>query len=318
MREVDVVVCGGGPAGLSAALWLGRFRRRTLLVDTGKQRNLSATSAHGYLTLDRCTPQEFLKRARDDVDAYPDVRLEQGTIERIQKRDDRFLVTTSGDPAVAGRIVFAAGVSDLFPDIPGFRDLYGKHIFHCSCCDGYESRDMDVLAIGWAEHSAGYALDLLEWGARVTLVTNGNTFEGDQRERAAMARHGIDLIEDEVAELLGDDDKMTGALLRSGRRVDAQRAFFSIGHEPRSGLAASLGCAIDELGYIEVDDHGKTSVEHVYAAGDLTPGEQLVPVAASEGVIAGIACAMSLRGEKTVPGAPDPGPDPEQELSSEK
>lgn len=317
MKEIDAVVCGGGPAGLSAALWLGRYRRKTVVIDAGNQRNLSAQAAHGYLTFHPCSPKEFLERARNDVMEYPGVTLENGTVERIERTGDRFVVTATNGTYSASRVILATGVTDALPDVPGFEDFYGRHIFHCSSCDGYESRDMDVVAIGWEEHSAGYALDLLEWGARVILVTNGNSFEGDEPERAALARHGIEIVEDEVVELRGDEEKLTSVVLRCGREIDAQRAFFSISHEPRSELAASLGCDIDELGYVKVGDHGETSVEHVYAAGDITPGEQLVAVAAAEGVVAGIACAMSLRGAKTAPGVPDPGPDPEKELAVE-
>lgn len=317
MERFDAVVCGGGPAGLSAALWCGRYRRKTLVVDAGNQRNLKANASHGYLTFDSCSPKEFLDRARGDLEAYPEVTLQKGTVESIENTGEGFVVTTSGGIYSAGRLLITTGVTDTHPDLPGFEDFYGKHIFHCSCCDGYESRDMNVVAIGWGEHSAGYALDLLEWGARVTLVTNGNTFEGDETERAALARHGVELVEDEVAELRGDDTKMSSVVLRSGRCIEAQRAFFSIAHEPRSELASSLGCEIDELGYVKVGEHGETSVKNVYAAGDITPGEQLVSVAAAEGVVAGIACAMSLRGTETAPGAPDPGPDPEKELAVE-
>ena len=317
MEDFDVVVCGGGPAGLSAALWLGRYRRKTLVLDAGNQRNLDATKSHGYLTFDSCSPREFLERARSNLNDYPEIEQRNDTADLVERDADRFVIHSSSGPVRASRVVIATGVSDVRPDIPGFDDLYGRHIFHCSCCDGYESRDLDVLAIGWGEHTAGYALDLLEWGARVTLVTNGNTFEGDEPHRDALKRHGIELIEDEVTELVAGAERMSGAVLASGRRISAQRAFFSIAHEPRSEIAASLGCKIDELGYVVVGDHGETSVEHVYAAGDITPGEQLVAVASAEGVIAGIACALSLRGTRTAPGVPDPGPDPAAELAVE-
>lgn len=314
MERYDVVVVGGGPAGLSAALWLGRYRRRTLVVDAGEQRNLAAESTHGYLTFDRCSPQEFLERGRSDVAAYPEVTLHTGRVTAIERTDDGFVVTAEDSEVRAARIVLATGVGDQRPDIPGFEAVYGKHVFHCPCCDGYESRDLDVVAIGWERHSAGYALDLLDWGARVTLVTNGNVFEGDSEYRAALADHDIEIVEDKVVEFLAEEDRMTGVVLASGRRIKAQRAFFSIGHDVRNDLANSLGCATADNGHVKVGDHGETSVEGVYAVGDITPGEQLVAVAAAEGVIAGIACAMSLRGSSTAPGAPDPGPDPNEAL----
>lgn len=295
-------------------MWLGRYRRRTVVVDSGEQRNLGAEHAHGYLTADGSAPGELLRRARGDVRRYGTVELIDGRVTGIRRNEDRFIVTTSEGAFDSARVVLATGVADTVPDLPGFSELYGRHIFHCSCCDGFESHDMDVVAIGWGAHSAGYALDLLDWGARVTLVTNGNSFEGDRAARAALSRHEIELIEDEVVGMGTAGDELTSVILKSGRKLPAQRAFFSIGHEPRTDLATSIGCDIDELGYLTVDRHGETTISGMYAAGDVTPGEQLVQVAASEGAIAGIACAMSMRGEVTAPGVPKSGPDPSEEL----
>ena len=309
-----MIVCGGGPAGLAAALWLGRYRRDTVILDAGGQRNRRARASHGYLTRDGCEPGEFLDVARAEATSYETVRLADDEVRSVSRGDDGFVLRADESEYRCRRLVLTTGVSDVHPDLPGFDDLYGRAIFHCSCCDGYETRGMDVIAIGWAEHSAGYALDLLDWGARVTLVTNGNTFEGDASSRDVLVRHGIELVEERVEEMLGENGAMTGARLSSGRVVEAQRAFFSIEHRPHNELARSLGCEIDDLGYVSVGPHGETSVEHVYAAGDITPGEQLVIVAAAEGAVAGIACAMSLRGETSASKAPDPGPDPVTEL----
>ncbi|MDP9234615.1 MAG: NAD(P)/FAD-dependent oxidoreductase [Actinomycetota bacterium] len=310
----DVVVCGGGVAGLAAALWLGRYRRQVLVVDGGRQRNLTAGASHGYLTRDGAAPAELLAAARDDAKAYGTVTFLDGEAHAAERSGDGFVIGTERGPVETLRVILATGVRDEFPDIPGFNQLYGTHIFHCSCCDGYETSGLGVLAIGWGEHVAGYALDLLEWGATVRVVTNGNTFEGDQACRDAMERRDIDLIEETVKEFYLQDGAMTGVRLGSGRELPAERAVFSIAHHPRNELARELGCAIDELGYVEVGPHGETSVEGVYAAGDLTPGEQLVQVAAAEGAIAGIACALSLRRAMTPSAAPDPGPDPQTEL----
>jgi thioredoxin reductase len=310
----DVVVCGGGPAGLAAALWLGRYRRKVLVVDAARQRNLAAGRSHGYLTQDGSTPGDLLTAARQDADAYGTVDFLDAEAQSASESQEGFTIGTDKGSVDALRVILTTGVTDEFPSIPGFEELYGRHIFHCSCCDGYESSGLEVLAIGWGEHVAGYALDLLEWGATVRLVTNGNTFEGDEACRSAMNRHDIELIEDQVQEFYVEDGAMTGVRLGSGRELPAQRAFFSIAHHPRNQLARELGCGIDEMGYVSVGPHGETSVQGVYAAGDLTPGEQLIQVAAAEGAVAGIACAMSLRGSETASAAPDPGPDPEVEL----
>jgi thioredoxin reductase len=311
----DVVVCGGGAAGLTAALWLGRYRRKVSVVDGGRQRNLAAGRSHGYLTRDGAAPREMLGAALEDVKAYDTIDFLEGDAQSASRTEVGFAVGTERGEIEALRVILCTGVTDEFPDIEGFEELYGRHIFHCSCCDGYESSGLEVLAIGWGEHVAGYALDLLDWGAKVRLVTNGNSFEGDSACRTAMHKHDIELIEETVDEFYVEQGAMTGVRLASGRELPAQRAFFSIAHHPRNELARQLGCDVDATGYVQVGPHGETSVEGVYAAGDLTPGEQLVQVAAAEGAVAGIACAMSLRGSTTRSDAPDPGPDPQAELA---
>ena len=313
-RTLDAVVVGGGPAGLTAALWLGRYRRRTAVIDSGRQRNLASGKLHGYSTRDGVKPQEFLATLREEVTRYPTVDLIDDEVTEVTRNGTAFTITTQAQSLSCSRLLLAIGVEDAMPSIPGFEQHYGTAIFHCSCCDGYESRDQDVLAIGWGEHVAGFALDLLDWGARVTLVTNGETFEGDDACRTTLGKHSIAILEEKVDEIIASGDRMSGVRLESGREVPATRAFFSIAHEPRNSIARALGSEIDHLGYVQVGRHGETSVEHVYAAGDITPGEQLVQTAAAEGAIAGIACAMSLRGTSTVPGAPEPGPDPTREI----
>ncbi len=314
----DVIVLGGGYAGLSAALWLGRYRRRTLVLDTRRTRNRFARASHGYLGSDGRDPAEIRAAALSDVARYDTVRLQKGAATGVVRAGENFTVTSSAGEYSARRLLLASGVKDVMPDIPGFGELYGTHIFHCSCCDGYESSDQDVLAIGWGEHAAGFALDLLEWGARVTLVTNGQEFEGARACIAALERNEIEVVEDLVTGFTVDDGAMADATLASGRTIPATRAFFSIKHEPNNELARQIGCNIDEMGYVEVGPHGETSVQHVYAAGDLTPGEQLVQTATAEGAVAGIACAMSLRGAgAAAPDVPAPGPDPEAELNGE-
>jgi thioredoxin reductase len=312
----DVVVVGGGVGGLSAAMWLGRYRRSTLVVDAGEQRNAPATTSHGYLTRDGVSPGQFLELARRDATAYESVRLESGEVTSLERTGSDFDVAIGENHVTSHRVLLASGVVDVHPDIPGFEVLYGRAVFHCSCCDGFEARDRDVIAIGWGEHTAGYAIDLLEWGGRVTLVTNGETFEGDEACRIALDRNNIEIVEEKVVELQREGTAMTAARLESGRIIPGTMAFFSIAHRPRVSLARGLGCDIDDEGYIVVDDHGRTSVDGVYAVGDVTPGEQLVQVSAAAGAVAGIACAMSLRGIESGSRAPHPGPDPDGELEA--
>lgn len=317
MDVEDVVVIGGGPAGLSAATWLGRYRRKTIVLDGGPPRNAPSSASHGYLGHDGDPVTDLIDKARADLARYDTVGLVGERATAATHDGDLFTIETEHRAYVAHRVLLATGVVDALPDIPGFDELYGIHVFHCSCCDGFESAGQDVLAIGWGEHAAGFAIDLLEWGARVVLVTNGERFEGDRASEDALHRNGIEVVEEKVSRLLVAGGRMTTAVLESGRELPATRAFFSIKHHPRNELAGALGCKIDDLGFVEVGEHGETSVRGVYAAGDITPGEQLIQRAASEGAISGIACGLSLRGMETRSPAPDPGPDPQEELAGD-
>lgn len=312
----DVVVIGGGPAGLSAATWLGRYRRRTLVVDSGEYRNRWVERVHGFLGHDPVAPDELLRSARQDLAQYPHVELRRGSMTDLERTPNgSFLVRTADtDEVAARRLVLATGVRDEFADVAGFAEHYGHDVFHCPTCDGFDARGECVAVFGWDPHVAGFALELLDWASEVRIVTNGRGFDIEETDRRTLASHGIQIIEDEVVALLGEPGSLEGVQLKSGTRTRCTMGFFSIGHRPRNTLAAQLGCQIDELGYVVVDEECQTSVRGVYAAGDLTPGMQLVAVGVGKGAIAGVACAMSLHGEAEVPGTPRPAPDVGQEL----
>ncbi len=303
----DVIVCGGGPAGLAATLWLGRYRRKVLMIDEEKQRNLPAEQSHGYLTRDGASPGDLIRLAREEVDGYPTVTRSGGHVDRLQRKGQGFVATIDGKERTCQRLLLATGVEDVFPDLPGFSELYGKAIFHCPSCDGYEARDQDVVAIGWGEHVSGFTLDLMDWGAQVSLVTNGRPFEGDGACSVALRRNNIEVFESKITSFQVEDGAMKGVVLETGEELPAVLAFFYFEHEPRTDLAGSHGCALDEAGNGQIDGQGQTTVEGVFAAGDLTPGEQLIQVASAQGD-RGIACAMSLRGDRSRGTRAGPGP----------
>jgi thioredoxin reductase len=310
-HDVDVVVVGGGPAGLAAAGWLARYRRLVTVVDSGEHRADRVEASHGYLGRDPQVPRELLARGREELLAYDTARVLDGCVERVERlADRRFAVALDdGRRLLARRLVLACGVVDVLPPAPGIDEHYGASVFHCPSCDGYEARDRDVVALGWDAHLAGFAGQLTGWARSVTVVTAGRRFRGDETTRALLARHGIEVVEEAVASLLGPRGDLRGVRLVSGRTIPCSLAFFSIEHRPRVELARSLGCALDPDGYVAVNDCGMSSVEGVYAAGDLVPGLQLTAVAAATGVVAGVACAQSFFGEPSAPAAPDPAPD---------
>ena len=215
---------------------------------------------------------------------------------------------------IAHRLILATGVRDVMPDIENLADHFGSTVFTCPSCDAYESRGKAVVVFGFSEFVAGFAIGLLDWAISVTVVTNGQHFEGGPRCRDALQRNNIELIEDDVTMLEGEPGTLRAAVLRTGRRVPCEIGFVNIGHEHRDDLFLQLGCALRDDGCIDVDHDQQTTVTGVYAAGDISPGPHLIQVAAAQGAIAGLAAAQSMRGEAAAAGAPTPAPDPTTEL----
>lgn len=308
----DVVVVGGGPAGLAAALWAARYRRRVVLVDAGEQRNRSTAASHGYLGLDGIAPVEFLERAHRDLSDYANSRTKRAHVLNVEGDEGGFgLKLETGEYLQACRLVLAPGVTDVFPHIDGFFEHFGVDVFTCGSCDGYESQDKTVAVLGHTAAAVGFALGLLDWSRSIALVTNGQRLEGGDETRRVLECHGVRLVEDGARAFIGRRGDLRGVRLRSGRTMSCQTAFFTIGHQVRSALFEQLGCVVNGEGCVIVDEHQLTSVPGVYAAGDVTPGPHLVQVAAAKGAIAGIAAAESLRGGRGAPTSPRPAPDPE-------
>jgi thioredoxin reductase len=314
----DAVVVGGGPAGLAAATWLARYRRNVVVLDSGDYRAKHVERSHGYLARDPQSPMDFLQTAREQLLGYRTVdyrataavaarRLDDGVFE-VQCRD--------GDPVRALRVVLATGVVDACPELDGFAEHYGASAFHCPACDGHDAEGRDVVAYGWDERLVGFAASLLNWASSVTVLTSGRRFAGDDACLAVLDRHDIEVVETPAVRLVGTRGDLQGVELEDGRVVAASLFFFSVAHEPRTDLATSLGCDLDTDGYVAVDESGRTTVDAVFAAGDVVPGLQLVQVAAAQGVAAGVAAALSLQGEPGSPLSPPAAPDAPGEVEA--
>ncbi|MBW3576582.1 MAG: NAD(P)/FAD-dependent oxidoreductase [Actinobacteria bacterium] len=314
--DYDAVVVGGGPAGLTAAGWLGRYRRRVLVVDSGEYRNRWVEHVHGLFANDPADPEDLRARSRRDLQQYPHVEVSGGrVIDAEQLADGGFAVILEGDRIRARRVVLASGVRDAFPDVERFFEFYGADVFHCPTCDGFEARGESVAVFGWEPHVAGFAVELLDWADQIRIITDGRPLDIGEPRVAALARFGIDVIEDRAVELLGERGDLQGVRLGSGARIDCTMGFFTIDHDPVTDLAQRLGCKLDDDGYVGVDDEAETTVRGVYAAGDITGGMQLVGLAIGEGTVAGVACARSLRGDTALPHMPSPAPSPREAMS---
>jgi thioredoxin reductase len=295
----DVIVVGGGPAGLSAALMLGRSRRRVLLCDLRLPRNRHSHALHGYLTRDGVAPFTFNDLGRAELAQYGvDVRIEGVT--SAQWIDNRFRVCVGRDREEESRfLLLATGVIDDLPAIPGFDDCYGRSVFHCPYCDGWEWRDRRLAAFGRGAACVGLALGLKTWSADVVLCTNGARLDRANRER--LERNGIAVRTDPVAALDHDDGALRALTFAHGEVRACDALFFATGQRPQSPLATTLGCTFTKLGTVNTGNACDTNVPRVFVAGDASRDAQFVVVAAAEGVKAAVAINKALQREELQP-----------------
>lgn len=292
--EADVVVVGGGMAGLSAGLWLGRYRRRVVVFDAGPGRNQPAGGVHGYPGVKDPKPARLratLRAQARDVGAT----VVRGEVVDVRGGKGGFHIGLAGGADIAcERLVLAYGLRDYVPAVPGFVEHYGSAVFHCPDCDGPGVRDMRVGVLGWDRHAAALALFLLTWTDRITLFTHGCPLEIDDDALGVLADNGIAVRTETVARARGDGHALAALELATGEDVPLDAVFFHLGSEPRCDLAARLGCGTDDDGYIIVDRGQETSVPGVYAAGDITGHPHLAVTAAAEGVRAALTAHRSL------------------------
>lgn len=298
----DCIVVGAGPAGLSAALFLARYRRRVLTFHNSSPRNLYSHGVHGFLGHHGITPAELLARGRDEVMKHGGLVVE-GCVTKAEKiGDEHFRVTTGDDESVAEtfetrRLILATGLRDLTPDCPGFRDFYGASVFHCPDCDGFEVAGKRVAVLGSGRETVGFTLNLLTWTDKLTLITDGRGEELTDEHRAKLAQFDIPITDERITRLEGETEahQLTRVCFDDDKALECDALFFNLGTIPASSLHEMLGCRLDEeCGLIWVDDEQQTSVEGVYAAGDITPRSQLAVVAAAEGAMAAIHAHKSL------------------------
>lgn len=291
----DCIVIGAGPAGLSASLFLARYLRRTLTFHHNSPRNEYAHGVHGFLGHDGIRPLELLARGRDEVTGYGGLIIEArvDTVEKISA--ERFRVISAGKTFEARRLLLATGLRDLTPDCPGFREFYGSSVHHCPDCDGYEVKDKRVAVLAHDNNAAGFTANLLTWTRQLTLLTDGREISND--DRAKLTALDIAIRREAIVALEGDTParQLQRVLFSEGDPLECDALFFNLGTELATDFHETLGCRLDpECGLVWVDDTQQTSVDGVYAAGDVTPQSQLAIVAAAEGAMAAIHIHRSL------------------------
>jgi thioredoxin reductase len=291
----DAIVIGGGPAGLSAALWLARYRRRTLILDEARGRNEDAWAVHGYPGIEDLQPQELRRRLREQA-MSAGALLERRRVQCIRGRKEAFEVEdVEGDTAQARRIVLAYGRTDRIPDVPGLRELYGTSVFHCPDCDGPSLVDGRVGVIGHDRAAAALALYLLTWCRRVLLLTHGLEPDLGPSATDVLARHGVTVETRRLVDLVGLHGTLRQVRLEGGATLDLDALFFHWGSDPAAELGPMTGCLSTANGDLEVNrDNMETSVPGIYAAGDIVGRPYLAIAAAADGVRAALSIHRSL------------------------
>ena len=287
----DAIVVGGSYAGLSAALQLARARRRVAVVDGGRRRNRFADASHGFLGHDGRAPGDIVADGRAQLLAYPTVDWMNREAEAASGSRDAFSVSVGGGQFDARRLILATGVVDELPGIPGLAERWGKHVFHCPYCHGYELDRGKVGVIAVSPLSMHQALMLPDWGP-TTLLLNG-AFEPSAEDVAALDRRGVAIERQPIARISGEADVELG----DGRVIAFCGLFTASRLSPSSPLAGQLGCAFEDgpMGpFIQTDAFKETTVSGVYACGDAARASGSVTFASGDGAMAGFGAHQSL------------------------
>ena len=293
-REIDVAIVGGGPAGLSAALVLGRSRRHVVVFDGGHHRNDGSGAVHGFLTRDGTPPAALRAIARNELRAYGTVRVEDSVVSEVVHDGDGFHVTTdAGEHHRARRVLLATGVVDVHPPIAGAEALHGRLVLPCPYCDGWERRDRALGAYSHPDdRGARYALLIAQWSSDVVFYP-GSAPDLSLELRTVLAARSIP-IDERPLERVDEHDGELRVWFSDGTSRRCAALFYHLGCLPSHDLARRLGVAFDQRGGIAVDEHGATRVAGVYAAGDATRDTLQAIVGAGEGAVAAIAINQSL------------------------
>jgi thioredoxin reductase len=292
----DVIIVGGGAAGLSAALVLGRCRRHVLLCDDGKPRNAASQAIHGLLGHEGLPPSELLTKGRQELTQYSSVATRDGQVTGITPSGDRYVVTfEDGSTTIARKILLATGLVDQLPKIDGIDRFYGRSVHHCPYCDGFEHRDQPIAVYGAGDKGGGLALMMKQWSRDVILCLDGlQPVSPDMQAR--LDQHEIAVFSEKIARLEGAEDGCLQSIhLQDGTVLKRGAMFFTTSCAQHSDLWASVGCTRDEKGGIITDPITEETVAAgVYVAGDASRDVLLVAVAIAEGAKAGVAINRSL------------------------
>jgi thioredoxin reductase len=292
----DVIIIGGGPAGLSAALILARCLRKIIVIDSGKPRNLKSSALNGYLSRDGINPLEFLRICKEDLEKYKVEIIEDEIVKASKLENETFEVEDSnGKKFYSQRLLIATGLVDELPPIEGIDRFYGTSVFHCPYCDGWEMRLKPIAVYGKNNIGAGLATVLKNWTDDILVCTDGREVNPEEAELFELKNIKVNIRN--IKKLDGHDGLLERIIFTDGSHVNVYGLFFSSDKYQKSSIAEQLGCDFTENGVIEADLHQRSNIKGIFVAGDSARDMQLVIVAAAEGAKAAVAIDKSLREE---------------------
>jgi len=292
----EALIIGGGPAGLSAALTLGRINRNALVCDDGNPRNAPSAHVNNFPSADGIHPAEWRKQARRDLEKYPSIHFFTGKVLSVQKGKDHFTAHLSdGRQVIVKKVILAYGVQDRLLPIPGFNELWGKAIFHCPFCHGYEVRGTE-LGLIMKNEMAFHSMPLIaSLAKKLTLLTDGPlSFTPEQT--AVLKKFNVSVVQEKITSLLHEGEKLTAVALENGEKLSPDYLFYAAAFpfQLKSDIGTSLGCAKNQFGLYQVNEFGATSVAGVFACGDNMQAAQSVLLSCSTGAKAGFAVIAEL------------------------
>ena len=297
-QQFDVIIVGGSYSGLAAGMALGRALRRVLIVDSGLPCNRQTPFSHNFITQDGVPPQLIASKARIQVERYASVELKHGLVTEVISGDDGFNVQVdSASVYTAKKLVFATGVGDVMPDIPGFAECWGISVLHCPYCHGYEVRDEVTGVLGNGDKAFELVRLISNWTKDLTLFTNGpSTLTAEQA--AKLGEHHIRIVETEVAELVHAGGHAERIHFKDGSASSIHALYAMPAFEQHCVLPQELGCALTDDGYLNVDMQQRTSIPGIYACGDNTTRLRTVANAVATGTTAGMMLNKELVAEE--------------------
>lgn len=282
----DCAIIGGGPAGLSAALVLGRARKRVIVCDDNKPRNAVVEKTHSFLTRDGVGPREFRSISHKEIGQYPSVTLREAHVITLERNDAFLRLTVQGDQTIdAKTVILATGLKETLPRIKNIHTFYGKSLSGCAWCEGWELRDKALVLITESEHILHMVKLVYNWSHDLLVCTNGQ--ENLARlQKEELQRKGITLVEQPITEMIGKDGQLEQIVFQDGTTARREAGFVGPRWSQAAPFGAELGCAMNAMNAIEVDPFGRTSVQGIYAAGDATFSMSLI-TSTAEGYRAG-------------------------------